>query len=88
MTRLSSQNPTQAGSTSTDSMASAIPTGLFGNALAPRCDLNTGDSLSLTAEQKTHLTAAIAIKPPPELIDRLAESLAPLPEIVELLRSL
>ncbi|MDJ0379085.1 DUF3846 domain-containing protein [Cryobacterium sp. PH31-L1] len=68
--------------------ALGTPAVLFGNAIALGCDPNTGDSLSLTAEQVVRLTAAIASKPSPELIDRLAESLAPLPEIVELLRSL
>ena len=68
--------------------ALGTPAVLFGNAIALRCDPITGDSLSLTAEQMVRLTAAIASKPSPELIDRLAESLAPLPEIVELLRSL
>ena len=64
------------------------PAVLFGNAIALRCDPDTGDSLSLTTEQIHRLSQAITSKPTPELVDRLTESLAPLPEIVELLRSL
>ncbi|KFF58415.1 hypothetical protein JF66_18720, partial [Cryobacterium sp. MLB-32] len=68
--------------------ALGTPAVLFGNAIALRCDPNTGDSRSLTVEQLHRLTQAIETKPGPEVIERLSISLAPLPAIVQLLRTL
>jgi len=64
------------------------PAVLFGNAIALGCDPSTGESRSLSDTQVRRLTAAITNKPSPQLIDQLCESLAPLPDLVELLRSL
>ena len=64
------------------------PAVLFGTAIALSCDPSTGESRSLSDTQVRRLTAAITTKPSPQLIDRLCESLAPLPDLVELLRSL
>ena len=62
------------------------PAVLFGNAVALGCDPKTGDSISLTDAQVHRLTAAIAARPTPDIIDQLAESLALFPGIVALLR--
>jgi len=64
------------------------PAVLFGNAVALRCDPDTGDSISLTVAQLRRITDAIETKPGPDLIARLAISLAPLPAVVEFLNRL
>jgi len=62
------------------------PAVLFGNAVALGCDPTTGDSISLTDTQVHRLTAAIAARPTPDVIDQLAEGLTAFPGIVAMLR--
>lgn len=68
--------------------ALGTPAVLFGNGIALSSDPCTGESISLIPEQIRLISTAITTKPDPALVDRLAESLAPMPHIVALLRSL
>ena len=62
------------------------PAVLLGNAVALGCDPTTGDSISLTDTQVHRLTAAIAARPTPDVIDQLAAGLTAFPGIVAMLR--
>ncbi len=64
------------------------PAVLFGTAIALGCNPHTGDSTSLTDHQLHQLTTAASSTPTPDVIDRLAISLAPLPHIVAILRTI
>lgn len=68
--------------------ALGTPTVLYGNAIALGRDPETGNTISLTNEQIHQLNAAVATKPKPETIDRLAVSLHRFPGILDTLRNL
>ncbi|WP_158252482.1 DUF3846 domain-containing protein [Cryobacterium sp. Y57] len=48
------------------------PVVLFGNAVALGCDMEMAESISLTDAQVYRLTAALAARPSPDIIDQLA----------------
>jgi len=64
------------------------PAVLFGTAIALGCNPDTGDSTSLTDQQLAALTTAASSTPTPDVLDRLTISLAPLPHIIDMLRTL
>ncbi|WP_166792574.1 DUF3846 domain-containing protein [Cryobacterium algoricola] len=66
--------------------ALGTPAVLFGTGIALGCNPNTGDTISLTDTQLAHIDRIFKSKPDPKIVDRLAESLAPFPALVALLR--
>ncbi len=64
------------------------PAVLFGNGVALSVDEKTGESTSLSTVQINMLLRTLKAKPAPEVLARLAESLAPFPHIVDWLRGL
>lgn len=62
------------------------PAVLFGNGLVVSVD-DEGETVSLTDAQRKVVLEAMSSKPDAETIDRLCESLSPLPGVVELLRA-
>ena len=64
------------------------PAALFGTAIALGVDTGSGESLSLTDEQTQHIVHALARRPDPVTVERLCETLSPIPQILELIRSL
>jgi len=53
-------------------------------------DIGSGDSLrlSLSDEQTQHIVHALARRPDTVTVERLCETLSPIPQIVDLIRSL
>ncbi|WP_166788283.1 DUF3846 domain-containing protein [Cryobacterium sp. MDB2-33-2] len=66
--------------------ALGTPAVLFGTGIALGCNPNTGDTISLTDTQLSRINRVFQSKPDPKIVDRLAESLAPFPALVALLR--
>lgn len=62
------------------------PAVLFGNGLVVSID-DDGETVSLTEQQRATVLEVMQSKPDAETIDRLCESLSPLPGVVELLRA-
>jgi hypothetical protein len=65
-----------------------VPAALFGTAIALGSNDETGESLSLNDEQTQLIVHALARKPDAATVERLCETLSPLPQVVDLLRSL
>jgi hypothetical protein len=65
-----------------------VPAALFGTAIALGSNDATGESLSLKDEQAQLMVHALARKPDAATVERLCETLSPLPQVVDLLRSL
>lgn len=63
------------------------PAVLFGSGVLVSTD-DEGDTISLTPAQQETVLTALRDKPDPATIDRLCESLAPLPSVVALLRAI
>lgn len=63
------------------------PQVLFGNGLAAGSDDSTGETLSLSADQKQAVLDASRAKLAPEILDQLCENLSPWPVIVRLVRT-
>ena len=64
------------------------PVPIFGDAVALGVDYDTGDSRSLTRQQKAHIIDVLATTPPAALIDQVCNTLAPIPHAVAILRSM
>lgn len=64
------------------------PAALFGNAIALGVDETSGESLSLNDEQTQLIVHALARRPDPATVERLCETLSPIPQVVELIRAL
>lgn len=64
------------------------PAALFGTAIALGVDNTSGESLTLSDEQTQLIVHALARRPDPTTVERLCETLSPLPRIVDLIRSL
>jgi hypothetical protein len=64
------------------------PAALFGTAIALGINNETGESVSLTDEQTQHIVHALARKPDAATVEKLCETLSPIPQIVDLIRSL
>lgn len=62
------------------------PTVLFGNGLVVSVD-GDGETVSLSESQRETVLAALTGKPDPETVERLCESLSPLPGVVQMLRA-
>jgi hypothetical protein len=65
-----------------------VPAALFGSAIALGSDDASGESLSLSDEQTQIIAHALARRPDPATVDKLCETLNPLPQIVDLIRNL
>ena len=65
-----------------------VPAALFGTAIALGSDDASGESLSLNDEQTQLIVHALARRPDPATVERLCETLSPLPRVVDLIRSL
>jgi Domain of unknown function (DUF3846) len=65
-----------------------VPAALFGTAVALGSDDASGESLSLNDEQTQLIVHALARRPDPDTVERLCETLSPLPQVVDLIRSL
>ena len=63
------------------------PTVIFGNGVIVGIDDATDETVSLTAQDRDRVLQAMRERPGPVTLERLYESLAPLPGIVELLRA-
>lgn len=64
-----------------------VPAVLFGSGVVVGTDNTNGDTIGLTQQQQRQIAEAMNSKPDSDTIDRLCESLAPLPGIVALLRA-
>ena len=65
-----------------------VPAVLFGSGVIVGFDASNGDTIGLTDEQAQHVEAIMHRKPDPATVDRLCDSLAPLPGVVALLRAI
>lgn len=66
--------------------ALGTPAVLFGNGVVLGGDDDTGDTLGLTGEQRQRVLDAMRTKPTTGVLNELCESLAPFPNVVQLLR--
>lgn len=64
-----------------------VPAVLFGNGVIVGFDPTNGDTIGLTVAQQREVTAIMSSKPDAATVERLCESLAPLPGVVALLRT-
>lgn len=66
--------------------ALGTPAVLFGTGVVLGGDDETGDTLGLTSVQRDLVLGAMGQQPSPEVMNQLCESLAPFPNVVQLLR--
>lgn len=64
------------------------PAALFGTAVALGIDNETGESVGLTDEQTQYIVHALARRPASATVEKLCGTLSPIPQIVDLIRSL
>lgn len=64
-----------------------VPAVLFGSAVIVGFDPQDGSTISLTTAQQTQVAELLHRRPDPATLDRLCESLEPLPGLVAMLRA-